>query len=105
MNGRLVVINCADEAEAEHIARSLVGERLAGAANVLPGVRSFYRWQQELAQRRETLLFVKTTEAVLERLMARAKELHSYECPCIVSLAIERGYPPYLRWLEEATDG
>jgi periplasmic divalent cation tolerance protein len=45
-------------------------------------------------------MIAKTTETRLADLIARAKSLHSYSCPCIVSLKVEDGYPPFLQWVE-----
>ena len=47
---------CSDKAEAEKLARHLVEERLAACVSVLPGVKSFYRWQGEDRNRRRDLV-------------------------------------------------
>jgi periplasmic divalent cation tolerance protein len=85
--------------EALAIGRAIVQERLAACANVLDAITSIYWWQGALHQAGETVLILKTRAELVERLTARVKELHSYECPCVVALPIEAGNPAYLDWI------
>ena len=85
------------------IARVVVGERLAAAANVIDGVSSIYWWQGKLEQAAETLVVLKTRQSLLPALAARVRELHSYACPGIVALPVAWGDADYLRWIEDAT--
>jgi len=89
--------------QAVAIARVVVEERLAAAANVIDGVSSVYWWQGKLEQAAETLVVLKTRQALLPALAARVRELHSYECPSIVALPVAWGDPDYLRWIEDET--
>ena len=98
----VVLITAKDGAEAEHIAERLIDERLAACVNVLPAVSSTYRWKGRVEHAGEVLLLMKTSNEKLDRLMARVKELHSYEIPEILALPIERGSPEYLKWLEDS---
>ena len=82
--------------------RSLVEEELAACVNFWP-VQSIYRWQGKVEKGAEMAMLVKTRAELVERVIQRVKELHSYEVPDIVSLPIEKGYPPYLRWIDEST--
>ena len=86
--------------EAERIGRALVEERLAACVNIVPGMRSIYRWQGAVESADETILVAKTRAGLFDRLNARVRELHSYEVPCVVGLPIGRGNPDYLDWLE-----
>ena len=97
----LVYMTAGDRAEAVRIGRVLVEERLAACANVLDGMTSIYRWQGEVCEDGEAVLIAKTTEAQADALTERVKALHSYDCPCVVSLAVEDGNPDYLDWLAE----
>ena len=74
--------------EALSIGRTVVQERLAACANVLDGVTSIYWWQGALEQAGEAALILKTRAELVERLTGRIRELHSYECPCVVALPI-----------------
>jgi len=103
MSHSLIYITCASEAEAEQIARTLVEERLAAGVNLLPGVRSVYRWQGKVESAAEVVLIAQTRTDLVEQLTARVAGLHSYETPCVVAIPITSGNPAFLRWIEEET--
>ena len=101
MTDKIVVLNtCASAQEAEKIARRLIETRLAACVNILPGVRSFYRWQGAIEDSGEWLLLIKTSRGRLEELRAELERVHSYEVPEVVALAIVDGSPNYLNWLD-----
>jgi periplasmic divalent cation tolerance protein len=85
------------------IGRAVVEERLAACANVLDGMTSIYWWQGALEQADEAVLILKTRAALVEPLIARIRELHSYECPCVVALPIAAGNQDYLDWIDRET--
>lgn len=91
--------------EALQIGRAAVEEGLAACANILPEVTSIYRWQGTLEQASEVVLLLKTREDLVNRVIERVGELHSYDCPCIVALSIAAGNEPYLQWINEMTNG
>lgn len=103
MSALFVYVTASDEAEARRVGRALVEERFAACANVIPGMRSIYRWQGEVQEASEAVLILKTTAALLDRLTARVKELHSYDVPCVVGLPIAGGNPDYLDWIRAET--
>lgn len=90
--------------EALHIARALVEERLAACANVLDGMTSVYRWQGRIEEDAEAVLIAKTTDDLVDRLVARVKALHSYDCPCVVALPIAGGNQDFIDWIEVETE-
>jgi len=98
----VVLVTTKKRAEAERIAKQLVEEKLAACVNVLPKISSTYGWKGKVEHASEALLLVKTSREKLDRLIARVKELHSYEIPEILALQIERGSREYLKWLEES---
>jgi periplasmic divalent cation tolerance protein len=100
---RFIYITCADGAEAEKIARALVSERLAACANILPGVRSVYRWKGKIEEAAEVAIIAKTRAGLVDALTERVKALHSYEVPCVVALPITGGNRDFLGWIEEET--
>jgi periplasmic divalent cation tolerance protein len=100
---RFVYVTTGDEAEAGRIAEAVVGERLAACANIIPGMRSVYRWQGKVERGQETVLILKTTAGRSTQLAARIKALHSYDVPCVVALEVEGGNPDFLAWVAAET--
>ena len=100
MTAKLVYVTAPSRNEAEKIAEAVVTERLAACANILDGITSIFHWEGKLCRENEALLILKTTDEKTDVLTARIKELHSYACPCIVVLPIEKGNPPFLEWIE-----
>ena len=85
--------------EAQRLARTVVSERLAACANMIPGMRSVYWWQGEMGEAEETIVVFKTRSDRFDALAARVKALHSYDCPCVVALPVTTGLPAYLDWI------
>ena|ERR1017187_7506838 len=100
MTDKIVVLStCATEADAERLARALVAARLAACVNVVPGVRSFYRWKGEIESSAEFLLIVKTSRELFPALSAEFAKLHPYEVPELLALPVVDGAADYLSWL------
>ena len=96
---RVVFVTAPDAGVAERLARGLVEERLAACVNLIPGIRSFYRWKGAVQDDAEVLLVVKTRADRLEALASRVQELHPYELPEILGLPIIGGSQAYLDWI------
>ncbi len=103
MAHRLIYMTTETEADAERIGQALVSERLAACINIVAGMRSMYWWDGAVQQSSETILIAKTRTSLVDRLTERVRELHAYECPCIVSLAIDGGNPAFLDWIDAET--
>jgi periplasmic divalent cation tolerance protein len=101
----LIYVTAPDEAAARAIGHAIVAERLAACANILPGMRSIYWWQGKLEEAAETVLILKTVVSATERVIARVRELHSYEVPCAIALPINAGNPDYLAWIRAEARG
>jgi periplasmic divalent cation tolerance protein len=101
MEAIFVYVTAASMDEASRIGRALVEERLAACANVMGGMRSIYRWEGAIEEADEAVLIAKTRADAFESLAARVRELHAYECPCIVALPLAAGDEAYLRWIRE----
>ena len=99
---RVVLTTCSSLEEARQIAQAIIERHLAACVNILPQVESVYRWKGEVESAPEWLLVIKTTEGVFERLWQTIRELHSYEIPECVELAITDGSEAYLTWIEES---
>ena len=99
----LVVLVTAPSAdEAARIARALVEEGLAACGNVVPGLRSIYRWEGKVQDDAEALLLLKTTRARFDALRARVLALHPYQVPEVLALPVEAGSAAYLAWIAES---
>ena len=98
-----IVLVTAPPRRARGLARALVERRLAACANLLPGVRSIYRWKGRVEEARETLLVLKTAASRVPALLAAVGALHPYEVPEGVVLATAGGLDPWLRWVAEET--
>jgi periplasmic divalent cation tolerance protein len=100
---RVAFATAPDEAVALRIARALVEERLAACANLVPGVRSIYRFRGVVEDEREVLLVIKTCADRIEALAERLRALHPYEVPELVVVPTAGGLAPYLDWVRAET--
>jgi len=90
----------ADAGEAQRIARTVVGERLAACANILGACRSVYRWQGAVEEADEVAAIFKARADQAEALVARIAGLHSYDVPAIAVWPVEQAWPAYAAWVE-----
>ena len=100
-----VYVTCPDEETAVRIARDLLDKRLVACANVVPRVRSLYRWEGRVQDEREVAMFMKTRRALVPDVLREARALHPHEVPCIVAFDLAAGEKDYLSWVAEATKG
>ena len=101
MTDKIVVFNtCGSGEEAERLSRRLVDEHLAACVTVISPVRSFYRWQGEIADSAEWLLIIKTARHLFEPLRSVLESAHSYELPEVIALPVIDGSPNYLTWID-----
>lgn len=100
-----MVVYCTfpDAAVAAEIASALVAERLAACVNLVPQIRSIYRWQGEVHDDPEVLAIIKTTPERFAELRDAVVARHPYECPEVVAVAIADGHSDYLSWIAEQT--
>lgn len=103
MQVMIVYVTASDGAEARRIGRALVEARLAACANVVEGMSSIYWWQGAVQEAQESVLILKSTADRLDALIARTRELHSYDCPCIEAWPVAAGFGPYLDWVVQET--
>lgn len=98
-----IYVTVGSEEEAAAIGRAAVEKRLAACANLLPGIRSIYRWRGAIEEAEEVVLILKTREERVGQLVDLVREMHSYDCPCVVALPIAAGNPDYLQWIGQQT--
>ena len=94
-----VVLCSCPESDASPLASVLVGERLAACVNIVPAVRSIYRWEGRIHNDAESLLVIKTTDDGVASLTKRLVEEHPYEVPEVIALPVSEGHEAYMRWI------
>ena len=99
---KLVLTTCSSLEEARSIAHALVERQLAACVNIVPQIESVYRWQGEIETATESLLVIKTTSDHFDSVREALIELHSYEIPECIEIAIEDGSAAYLEWIEQS---
>jgi periplasmic divalent cation tolerance protein len=100
MTDKIVVLStCATQEEAEKLARVLLDQRLAACVNVIPVVRSYYRWKGAIESADECLLVVKSSRELFDSISAVLEKEHSYEVPELLALPVVEGATNYLNWL------
>jgi periplasmic divalent cation tolerance protein len=101
----IIVLCAADKRElAEDIAAALVEACEAACVNIVPGIRSIYRWEGKVCRETECLLVIKTTREHFEEVRDRIRRMHSYQVPEIIAVPVVAGDADYLKWLHASVD-
>jgi len=101
MTIRIVYMTAGNVAEASRIAKTLVQRRLAACVNIIDGMRSVYEWEGTIQEEGEVVMIAKTHADCLPELEEAVKSIHSYDCPCIVGVAVCGGNNAFLDWVTE----
>jgi len=104
MGAIVVVTTVGTEEQANALAREIVARRQAACVNILPGVRSVYRWKGKICQDGELLLVIKTQAGEFDGIAETIREIHSYELPEILAFDVERGEARFLAWIADSVD-
>lgn len=104
MRAITVVTTVGTEEQAYLIAREIIARRQAACVNILPSIRSIYRWKGKICKDGELLLIIKTLEDEFQEVAATIRELHSYELPEILSFGVSHGEPSFLDWIASSVD-
>ncbi len=99
---RIVLSTAGSEEEGARIAKSLLEHKLCACVNLVPKVRSLYRWEGEVQDDAEVLLIMKTTQDKLQALSDHLAQIHSYDVPEVLAIAVDKGSASYLEWLAES---
>lgn len=99
----MVLVTASTEQEAGRIGRALVEAGLAACVNVLPGIRSIFRWEGKVSDEREVLMIIKSRADLFGQLTQEVKRLHSYTVPEVIAFPIAYGAPDYLAWIQKST--
>jgi periplasmic divalent cation tolerance protein len=98
----LLAISTFPDAEtASRVAQTLVEEKFAACANLMPAVHSIYRWKERIETAGEVIVFFKTTLDRRSAFQEKLRSLHPYEVPEIIFVPVDGGLPAYLSWVAE----
>ena len=89
--------------EAASVARTLVEGGLVACCNIIPQIRSIYRWQGKVHDEAEVMMVAKTRADLLPDVIRAAKSAHSYDVPEIIAMPIVGGLDAYLSWIDDST--
>ena len=95
---QIVLTTCPADA-AERLARGLVDARLAACVNIVPAVRSIYRWRGAIETADEVLLVIKGSSAHFSAIEAHVRATHPYELPELIAVPVVAGLAAYVSWL------
>ena len=101
----VIYITTGKAEEAENIATGLVKNGLAACVNIVPEIKSIYKWKGNICNDNECLLIVKSQKPLLKKVIKWVKKHHSYETPEIIALPIVDGSKDYLKWIEDSCPG
>ena len=96
----ITLCTCPDEAAAAQLATALVEEKLVACVNILPGLRSIYRWQGTVSDDAEVLMVIKSLASRSADIESWLLEHHPYDVPEVVSVEANRVSKDYLAWIE-----
>lgn len=99
---RIVLSTAGSEEEGARIAKSLLERKLCACVNLVPKIRSLYRWEGEVQDDAEVLLIMKTTQDKLQALSDHLAQIHSYDVPEVLAISVDKGSSSYLEWLAES---
>ncbi|XP_069775296.1 protein CutA homolog isoform X2 [Narcine bancroftii] len=95
-------VTCPNMDVAKQIARNAVEKNLAACVNIVPQITSVYKWKGNIEEDSEVLLMIKTRTTKVDDLSSYVRLVHPYEVAEVISLPIDQGNPPYMKWLSEA---
>ena len=98
-----VVVTAADAGWLAGFTRGLVADRLAACGHAVPAIRSISRWDGEIHDEGEARVALHTRVGLVPHIVARAREEHPYEVPCVLAVPVVGGNPDYLRWVRDET--
>ncbi len=95
----VIVTSVGTEQQAVEISEELISRRLATCINIVPCLRSIYRWKGKVCEDTEYLLLVKTPRRLFEEVSDAIRELHSYELPEILALDVSQAEATFHEWI------
>ena len=90
--------------EALEITKVLLEKRLIACANIMAESTSVYRWKGKVETTNEIPALLKSKSENRLAIEQCIKELHSFDCPCILELKVENGNKEFLEWIIKETN-
>ena len=101
---KLFYMTCKNKVEANKIAYALVKKDLVACANIIPNIKSYFKWNnKKINALKESILIGKTVKKNINKIILYVKKISSYECPCIVFVDINNGNKDFLSWIKSST--
>jgi periplasmic divalent cation tolerance protein len=101
---KLFYMTCKNKVEANKIAYALVKKDLVACANIIPNIKSYFKWNnKKINALKESILIGKTVKKNINKITLYVKKMSSYDCPCIVFVDIENGNKEFLNWIKSST--
>ena len=97
----LAISTFPDADTASRVAQTLVEEKFAACANLIPAVHSIYRWKEKIETAGEVIVLFKTIQDRQAAFEEKLRSLHPYEVPELIFVKIEGGLSDYLRWVND----
>jgi periplasmic divalent cation tolerance protein len=88
-----------DGDEARRIGEHLVKQGLAACVNIFDRMNSIYTWEGALQHDTEAVMIAKTVKAKVTAIIETVREMHSYDCPCVLALPVADGNPDFMGWI------
>jgi len=85
------------------ITRHLVDAQLAACGNIIPAIRSIYRWQGQVEDEPEAYVLLHTQAQHVPAIIERVNAEHPYDTVQILATEITDADPAYRRWIEDET--
>ena len=98
----IILTTVSSKKEAELIGSKLIDKELAACVNIIPNIKSIYRWEGKINKDSEYLLIIKTVKRAEEDVFENIRKLHSYNTPEMISIPITGGEKSYLNWLSKS---
>lgn len=98
-----IYVTCPTHKDAQELVYGLLQERLIACGNILSPITSCYIWEGQVQTSEEYGIFLKTMAQNYEKIEHFIIQNHPYACPCVISLPIEKGFMPFLNWIESNT--
>ena len=101
-NPIIIITTASSNKEAEIIGSKLIDKKLAACVNIIPNIKSIYRWKGKMNKDSEYLLIIKTVKRAEKDVFKNIRKLHSYDTPEMISIPITGGEKSYLNWLSKS---